>query len=69
MDFDQKNENIYGSVKSFGLGAIFPPRLGYNLFRNALVGGFVFPERKYDCWKDFGMTSKFSRKRPLVSSK
>ena len=52
-DFDPKNGNIFGSVKSFGLGSIFPPSLGYNLSRNALVGPFLFPERNSDWRKDF----------------
>ena len=42
---DQKNEDISESVNSFGPGAIFLPRLGQYLSRNALVGPILFLER------------------------
>ena len=63
-------------MKSFGLGTLFPPSLGYDLSRNALVGPFAFPEKKSDGSKDFadveklrkitkvGRLSKFTRKLP-----
>ena len=40
-----KNEDISESVNSFGPGAIFLPRLGQYLSRNALVGPILFLER------------------------
>ena len=41
----QKNEDISESVNSIEAGAIFPPRSGYDLSRNAFVVSILFPER------------------------
>ena len=38
----QKNENISESVNSFDTGAIFRPRSGHDLSRNASVCGYAF---------------------------
>ena len=44
---DHTSEDISGSVCSIDSRAIFCPRLGQELFRNASVASILFPGRKF----------------------
>ena len=45
-------------MSSFDFGAIFPPRSGQDLSRNAFVVSILFPERISSCSIDFSCTPK-----------
>ena len=63
----QENEDFSKSVNSIDRGAIFPPRLGQDLSRNAFVVSVYAFEKKFDRSKGFCMTPK-NRKFSTFSS-
>ena len=57
----QKNEDFSESLNSFDFGAIFLPRSGQDLSRNAFVVSILFPER-ISYWRiGFGLDPKMSK--------
>ena len=45
VNVDYTNEDFFTSLNSFHSGAIFHPRLGQDLSRNAFVASNAFPEK------------------------
>ena len=66
----QKNEDISESVNSFDTGAIFRPRSGHDLSRNAsVVSGYAFC-KKSNWQKGFSHNSEIDKmtRRAVLSS-
>ena len=64
----QKNEDISESVNSFDTGAIFRPRSGHDLSRNAsVVSGYAFYKNS-NCRKGFLHDSEIDKKFEKVLS-
>ena len=58
IKIDHKNEDISESVNSIDRGAIFLPRSGQDLSRNASVVSVYALWKKFDRRKDFFLTPK-----------